>query len=88
MIKAIGPCNTITLQHFAVFENPKNLEIYKLIATSLGYSVTEPNEKNEIFMTKECENGIEKLGNEILTLADTISAYNGSYRGWRVKDRK
>ena len=88
MIKAIGPCNTITLRHSASFDNAKNLEIYKLIATSLGYAVTGPNENGEIFMTRECENGLEKLGNEILTLADTISAYNGNYRGWRVMDRK
>ena len=88
MIRAIGNCDGITLQHIAAFDNPKNYDIYKLIATSLGYKVSEMNEKNEVFMIRDSENNFEKLSDEILTLADTISAYNGNYRGWKVLAKK
>ena len=55
--------------------------------------LTEPSEvdedinsNGEVYLSNTVVADKEKLDNSILTLADTVSAYRGSYKGWKVKD--
>lgn len=87
MLEAIGEVDRVYLKHYAVFDNYSNYWSFKKVGESLGYEVTDMNEQNEAFMYKEYDSGKTLLLHDILTLADTLKAYHGNYRGWKVVER-
>lgn len=84
MLEALGDSEHLNLKHFVVFSDPADYADYKAVAENLGYQVSDLNENNETHLLKSTKSERETLLHEILTLADTIKAYNGNYRGWKV----
>ena len=87
MLNVVGECREVELLHYIVFPNRSDFEAYRTIAFGLGYEVDEDiNGNGEVYLSNTVVADKEKLDNSILTLADTVSAYRGSYKGWKVKD--
>lgn len=87
MMGVIGPCRELELLHYIVFANRSDFEAYRKVALDLRFEVDEDiNDNGEVYLSNTVVADIEKLNHSILTLADTVSAYRGSYKGWKVKD--
>ncbi|MBE6126248.1 MAG: hypothetical protein E7186_07980 [Erysipelotrichaceae bacterium] len=87
MLNVVGECREVELLHYIVFPNKSDFDAYRTIAFGLGYEVDDDiNDNGEVYLSNTVVADKEKLDNSILTLADTVSAYRGSYKGWKVKD--
>ncbi len=88
MMEALGEADELYLKHYAVFKTKHDHYRYESVAEILGYEITELNENNEAFLYKTSSGEKDSILHEILTLADTLKAYNASYKGWKVIDNK
>ena len=87
MLNVVSPCREVELLHYAIFSNKNDFNAYRAIAFGLGYEVeSEINDNGEVYLSNTVVADKDKLNHSILTLADTLSAYNGTYKGWKVKD--
>jgi hypothetical protein len=84
MKQAIGDCEKVDLQHYVTFEDPSSFAIYRTFAEAVGMKVDDLNEQNETYIYSTLPGDEEALTTGILSLADSVSAYNGRYHGWRV----
>jgi len=86
MLAAVGECRELELEHRAVFNNYSDYESYKIVADGLGYEMDDIDEHNEVRLTNTVKATESQLNQSVLTLADSLSAYRGNYKGWGVKD--
>ncbi len=86
MLAAVGECRELELEHRAVFNNYNDYESYKTVADGLGYEMDDIDEHNEVRLTNTVVATESQLNHSVLTLADSLSAYRGNYKGWGVKD--
>ena len=87
MLNVVSPCREVELLHYVIFSNKNDFNAYRAIAFGLGYEVeSQINDNGEVYLSNTVVADKDKLNHSILTLADTLSAYNGTYKGWKVKD--
>ena len=87
MINVIGECRELELLHYIVFANRSDFDAYRKVALDLRFEVEEDiNDNGEVYLSNTVAADTENLNHSILTLADTVAAYRGSYKGWKVKD--
>lgn len=86
MQESVSPCDSISLLHYAIFDNKEQKEAYKSVAKIEGYEEEECDKENELNLNNIVENNRLALNHSILALASNISEYHGSYRGWAVKE--
>ena len=87
MLNVVSPCREVELLHYVIFGNKNDFNAYRAIAFGLGYEIeNEINDNGEVYLSNTVVADKDKLNHSILTLADTLSAYKGTYKGWKVKD--
>lgn len=88
MRKSLDNAENITLQHYVKFDTQENREKYKSIAQVEGYIVEDDEDPTKLLLVNTLENNRHTLNWSILDLARNVGEYNGSYRGWAVREMK
>lgn len=84
MQESVGPCDSISLLHYAIFDNKEQKDAYKAVAQIEGYEEEAADNENKLNLINVIENNRLALNHSILALASNINEYHGSYRGWAV----
>lgn len=84
MQESVSPCDSISLLHYAIFDNKEQKDAYKAVAQIEGYEEEATDNENELNLINVIENNRLALNHSILALASNINEYHGSYRGWAV----
>ena len=88
MRKSLDNAENITLQHYVKFDTQENRDKYKSIAQVEGYIVEDDEDPTKLLLVNTLENNRHTLNWSILDLARNVGEYNGSYRGWAVREMK
>ncbi len=88
MRKSIANAENITLQHYVKFDTQENRDKYGFIAQVEGYIVENDEDPTKLLLVNTLENNRHTLNWSILDLARNVGEYNGSYRGWAVRETK
>lgn len=88
MRKSIANAENITLQHYVKFDTQENRDKYGFIAQVEGYIVENDENPTKLLLVNTLENNRHTLNWSILDLARNVGEYNGSYRGWAVRETK
>jgi hypothetical protein len=84
MLETVEAAETLNLQHFATFASGEDKERYASIAAIEGHQVAHSDNERELIILNTLDTDKISLSRSILQLAQDLTEYNGSYRGWTV----
>ena len=84
MLDTVDVSKALNLQHFATFDSVKDKDRYASIAAIEGLHVAHSDNDNELIILNTLDTNRISLCKSILQLAQDLTEYNGSYKGWTV----
>jgi len=84
MLDTVDVSKALNLQHFATFDSVKDKDRYASIAAIEGLHVAHSDKDNELIILNTLDTNRISLCKSILQLAQDLTEYNGSYKGWTV----
>lgn len=84
MLDTVETSEALNLQHFATFASIEDKDRYANIAAIEGHHVAHSDKDNELIILNTLDSDKISLCKSILQLAQDLTEYNGSYKGWTV----